>query len=206
MKISSYLKPTHFNNKNIYGALFAGVFALTTHSVFANVSFNQISDPAHLVQIIEHGNLLQIKQLVAEGLDINKDLGNDGTPLIVAVQSGNKSTVEYLVKQGADINLESENDGNPLVAAALNNHLGLVKYLHKKGAVIDAVTRYDETALISASRAGHFEVVKYLVENGADVNLAVKANVLKGVELRSPLNGAKTQRIRRFLIEHGAQS
>ena len=206
MKISMNARPKMINSKAIYTAFFVGIIGLTAHSVVANSKYNSALNKKQIVDKIETGNLTVIQQLVAEGLDLNKDLGNDGTPLILAVRSGNLHAVQYLIKQGADINLQSETDGNPLVVASLNNNVELVKYLHEHGATIDAITQYDETALISASRAGHFEVVKYLVENGADVNLSVEAQVASGKELRSPLNGAKTNQIRTYLISKGAHS
>ncbi len=166
---------------------------------------SDMSQAERVVATIEDGHLPAIQQLLNNGLDVNQDLDNDGTPLIIAVQNGHKRVVEFLLSHGADVNLESETDGNPLVAAALSNELELLTYLHKSGAEIDAITEYDETALISASRAGHFEIVKYLVEQGADVNLGVVAKVRKGTELRTPLNGAKTAQIRDFLVSHGAR-
>lgn len=195
-----------FKEKNILKSVIAGLFVLTTQATLAHSSDNELSEAEKIVEIIEQGNLTLVKQLFADGLNVNQDLDNDGTPLIVAVQSGNIGIVEYMLSIGADVNLTSETDGSPLVAAALGNNLGLVKYLYNNGAEIDTVTEYDETALISASREGHFEVVKFLVENGANVNLAVEAKVLSGTELRSPLSGAKTKQIRSYLIAQGARS
>ena len=176
----------------------------------ASVSFahqNEDLDPHEVkVLIIEQGNLSKVQQLLDEGLDINQDIHGDGTPLIIAVRSGNKALVEYLVANGANVNSESTRDGTALTEAAANNNVELLNYLYQQGAVIDAITEYDETALITASRAGNFQAVKYLVEKGADVNLAVEANVRFKKELRSPLNGAKTQQIKDYLIAHGAQS
>lgn len=206
MAILKAPKRSLFTPRTIFTSVVAGVLLLSAQAALANSSYDELDEYEQMVEIIKQGNLTHIKQLIAQGLDINQDIDNDGTPLIIAVQSGNKDVVEYMLSIGADVNRESERDGNPLVVAALTNNLELVKFLYSKGAVIDAVTEYDETALISASRQGHFEVVKYLVENGANVNLAVEAKALRGTELRSPLNGAKTEQIKNYLIAHGARS
>lgn len=195
-----------FKLNSIFKYVVAAAFVVTTQVALAHSSYGNSDQTEMMVDTIRQGNLVEIKQLFSNGLNVNEDIESDGTPLIIAIQSGNRKAVEYMLDIGADINLESETDGSPLVAAALNNNLELVKFLLNQGAVIDAVTEHDETALISASREGNYEVVKYLVENGADVNLSVEAKVLKGTELRSPLNGAKTKQIRDYLIAQGANS
>ena len=202
---------THFTQpkcatKNIGAAILMGAIALATNTSIANSHAKTLEHHDQIVETIENGNLNQLKQLLSNGLAVNQDLGNDGTPLIIAVQNGNQLAVEYFLQQGADVNLKSETDGTALITAALHNNLALVKYLHQHGAEIDAITQHAETALISASRAGHFEIVKYLVEHGADVNLAVEVKLATEKVLRSPLNGAKTERIRQFLVINGAIS
>lgn len=188
--------------KKILAATIATFFiGFATASV---VDFQGVNDKEQLVEILENGDPVQIQELFNGGLQVNQDFEGDGTPLIIAVQNHNRPLVEQLLTMGADVNLESATDGNPLIAASANNNLELVDYLLEQGATIDAITQYDETALITASRAGHFNIVKHLVENGADVNLVVEANVLRGKELRTPLNGAKTQQIRDYLLSKGA--
>jgi ankyrin repeat protein len=182
----------------------ASICLLTTAISFAHDGDMNPSEEA--VSILSEGNLTKVELLLNGGININDDLIGDGTPLIIAVQNNKKKLVEYLLGQGADINQKSVQDGSPLIVASLTNNIELVEYLHKQGASIDAVTEYDETALISASRAGNFQIVKFLVEQGADINLAVEAKTLKGSELRSPLNGAKTIAIRDYLIANGARS
>jgi len=183
---------------------FASVCMFTASVAFAQPIDTESND--EIVRILSEGNLSKVEQIFDNGIDINLDIDGDGTPLIIAVQNKNKPLVKYLLEHGADVNRESIKDGNPLIVAALTNNVDMVQYLHQQGAEIDAVVEYDETALISASRAGHFQVVKFLVEQGADVNLAVEATTVRGKELRSPLNGAKTSKIREFLINNGAQS
>ncbi len=173
----------------------------------ASVCFAQLSGierGEQVVNILSEGQLEKIEHLFDNNLDVNFDIDGDGTPLIIAVQNGNKQLVKYLLEQGADVNRASSQDGNPLIVAASTNNIELVEYLFQQGANIDAIVEHDETALITASRAGHFQVVKYLVEQGADVNLAVQVKTVQGDELRSPLNGAKTIKIRDYLIAKGA--
>lgn len=201
-------RPIH----NVVIASISGLLILSANITLAHSDHKDCFDSEEfdaeekIVRIIECGTLTDVVQMFDNGLDINHDINGDGTPLIIAVRRGDQKLVEQMLNRGADINRESEQDGNPLIVAALRNNLSLVDYLYKQGAEIDAITKYDETALISASRAGHFQIVEYLVENGADVNLAVEANVMRGKEWRSPLNGAKTKQIRDFLIANGAKS
>lgn len=181
-----------------------GLMLTTAAASFAHQ--NDDLDPHEVVVLtIQQGNISEIEALFDSGLNINEDIQGDGTPLIIAVRSGNKALVEYLINNGADVNTESTRDGTALTEAAANNNVELLNYLYAQGAIVDTITKYDETALITASRAGNFQAVKYLVEQGADVNLAVEANVRLGKEMRSPLNGAKTNQIKQYLIAQGAE-
>ena len=47
-------------------------------------------------------------------------------------------------------------------------------------------------------------MVRLLTQYGADVNLGVMAPTTRGEIYRSPLNRARSQAIRSFLIERGA--
>ena len=197
---------TNPQNNKIIASTIAGLLLFSASNAMSHSFELEAFDyDEHVVNVLATGDIGQVSELFDKGLEVNANIDGDGTPLIIAVHNGQWELVDYLISKGADVNLESAQDGNPLIAAALKNDVALVEYLHHKGARIDAITRYDETALISASRAGHFEVVKYLVENGADVNLAVQANVRFGKELRSPLNGARTEKIRDYLLKNGAR-
>jgi len=157
-----------------------------------------------LVSWLQLGKTSEIEQAIANGVNINHAIPGDGTPLMLAVGSGHNQLVYRLVELGADVNQSSIQDGNPLIVAAANNRLELVEYLVEAGADLDAIVKHDETALITASRAGHLEMVKLLVTLGADVNLAVEAETIGGVEIRSPLNGARNEDIRLYLKQQGA--
>lgn len=151
------------------------------------------------------GNQIEIaKILYKNGADINAAAPGDGSPLIVAARKNHYLMAEALVGWGADVNVSVEWDGNPLIAAATNGNIKLAKLLVSQKADVNAVVPTDETALINASRHGHIDVVKYLVEEGADVNLGVYTLASGKKEYRSPLNMAKTEDIRAYLISKGA--
>ncbi|WP_161603939.1 ankyrin repeat domain-containing protein [Paraglaciecola arctica] len=165
--------------------------------------------PTHL-ELLEqaiHGNDYQtVSNMLDNGLDINAVIEGDGTLLIMAIQAGHEAMVYGLIDAGADVNQAVIADGNPLINAAMTNNVSVAQRLFDEGALVDAIVEHDETALINASRKGHFEMVKFLVENGADVNLGLHVNTVKGNIYRSPLNGAKTDKIRDYLLNMGAKS
>lgn len=158
-----------------------------------------------LEQAIHSNNYQIIAKMLGIGLDINGTIEGDGSLLIMAIRADHETMVYDLIDAGADVNLAVAADGNPLITAAMMNNLPVAQRLFDEGALVDAIVEHDETALINASRMGHFEMVKFLVENGADVNLGVQVNTFKGSIYRSPLNGAKSDEIRNYLLKMGAK-
>jgi ankyrin repeat protein len=104
----------------------------------------------------------------------------------------------------ADVDQSSRGDGNPLIMAAMTNNVAIAQQLLDYGADVNAVVVGDETPLIYASRRGSIEMVELLVAHGADVNLKVKTGMSDGGVVRSPLNMARTQAVKDFLIAQGA--
>ncbi|UJB20540.1 MULTISPECIES: ankyrin repeat domain-containing protein [Lysobacter] len=156
-----------------------------------------------LLEAVQAGDLETVRELVLGGVDVNSVVENEGTALIVAARSRNLAMVNELLLLGANVTLAARGDGNPLIAASsVGSNVTVIERLLSAGAVVNAVVPGDETALINASRSGSLANVKSLVEHGADVNLAVITEL--GVR-RSPLNQAKVQAVRDYLIAHGAR-
>ena len=186
---------------------FGQILFMTTVSAlmsFAVIGGEKDGMPSHQGEImkyaVESGDKSTLKNLMADGLDINVPYHGDGTMLMLAVRDNNPDLVNWLIEQGADVNQPSSGDGNPLIIAAANGNLEIAKRLLGHGADVNAIVEGDETPLINASRNGHLAMVKYLVENGADVNLKVRVPQ----ELRSPLNQARTRAVRDYLKAMGA--
>lgn len=160
------------------------------------------ADAGQLLEAAATGEIDQVQQLLASGVDVGSRVRGDGTALIVASRAGHLPVVEALLAAGADADQSSRGDGNPLIAAAMAGHADIAERLLVAGADIDAVVAGDETALINAARRGHLEVVQLLVARGADVNLGVRT--LSG-QWRSPLNQARDAAVRDYLVSQGAK-
>ncbi|MDQ3511411.1 MAG: ankyrin repeat domain-containing protein [Pseudomonadota bacterium] len=154
-----------------------------------------------LLAAAEAGDIAAAKQLIEAGANVDTRIRGDGTALIIAARHGQLPMVEQLLQLGADVEKPSRGDGNPLIAAAAGGHDDVTERLLAAGADVDAVVAGDETPLINAARQGHLEIVKRLVAHGADVNLGVTADM---GEYRSPLNQAKNDDVRDYLLSQGA--
>jgi len=162
------------------------------------------ADSQLMIAAVAANRLPIIKQLIADGVDIDVAAIGDGTALIMAIHYDNLPMVNALIKLGANVDQPSLGDGNPLIAATKTNNVPVIKLLLAAGANINNAVDGDETPLINASSQGDFALVKLLVSAGADVNLAVQTSDYDGNEIRTPLNRAKTPQIREFLLSQGA--
>ncbi|KTF15634.1 M56 family metallopeptidase [Pseudoalteromonas sp. H105] len=158
-----------------------------------------------LIEAVSRNDIEAVQALQGEGVDINIPLIGDGTALMIAVKQNNKVMAQALIDLGADVNQSSSGDGNPLIVAAMSNNTDLARLLLDNGADVNAIVPRDETPLINASYFGFYAMTELLIERGADVNLAVTTGASDGYQLRSPLNRARTDRIKSLLIANGAR-
>lgn len=144
-------------------AVFTLGLALPVHAQ-ANKDLNQA-----LFTAVQEGNFKEVKNLIAQGADVNAKDINEKTPLHFAAQSGNIKMAKFLLKNGVE--LEAKDDGNstPLYYAAATGKDKMVKYLLSKGANPNAVQN-NWTALLFACWQGNKKMVKTLLAGGADVN------------------------------------
>ncbi|MDQ3281127.1 MAG: M56 family metallopeptidase [Acidobacteriota bacterium] len=157
-----------------------------------------------LIKAAEAGDMLEVRQLLDAGMDVNTIMPGDGTALITAARAGRLDMVNYLIERGADVNLSSAGDGNPLIVASGEGYLDIVRFLLDHGARIDDVVLGDENPLMQAAGNGHADVVELLIERGADVN----AEAVEGSRVRTPLAMARRGRnpqIIRMLQRAGAR-
>lgn len=121
----------------------------------------------------KNGDVDQMKNLLADGHDINAadDIGR--TALWHACCEGHMPAVKLLLENGADPGIQDQYVGAALHAAARCGQLEVVEYLLETGIGIESGGRFSETALLQATRGRRLRVVKLLLERGANPNASM---------------------------------
>lgn len=161
-------------------------------------------DGLRLIEAVAANDLESIRQMQADGVDIDTPAVGDGTAMIIAVKTNNRQMVQGLIDLGADVNQSSRGDGNPLITAAMKNNLELAQLLIDNGADVNGIVPADETPLINATRRGYLAMSELLITQGADVNLAVQTGASDGNVIRTPLNMARGEDVIELLRNNGA--
>ncbi|MEG3791500.1 ankyrin repeat domain-containing protein [Lysobacter sp. CCNWLW3] len=192
----------------IRAALYAALVLGLLSAMLLKPARATVDQGAALIDAVRAGRLDTLRELVARGADIDAAVPGDGTALIQAARRRDPALVAELLRLGAQVDRSVRGDGNALIAAAAQrDNLAVLRRLVEAGADVDAVVEDDETPLINAARSGDLAAVAYLVERGADVNLGVSVRAHAGAApvWRSPLNQARADTVRRYLLERGAR-
>lgn len=152
------------------------------------------------------GNVAAIRQLIAEGADVNARDRRRRTPTIVAAFRSQDAALKALAEGGADMNAQDEVGYDVVTIAAVAGDADLMSLALDLGNRPDLIhTNWDGTALIAASELGHAEVVRRLVAAGSPLdhvnNLGWTA-LLEAVILGD--GGKAHQDTVRILVEGGA--
>ncbi len=124
-----------------------------------------------LMQAIEKGDVLSVKNLVQSGIDINFPL-NGFTPLATAAQKNALPIMQLLLEHGAHVegNTKAHDNITPLSLAVLENHVDATKLLLKHKAQVN----HTKTSPLIHAMMGVFkdksELVQMLLDHGANPN------------------------------------
>ena len=124
---------------------------LTTIAAVVLVGCGNPEADRALFKAATEGNIKGIKQLIADGADVNAKNRDGTTPLQTAAIRGHKEFLQLLIANGADVNAKNEDGMTPLHCAAIGTSLN---YLSRGG-------RYG---------VDHKEIAELLISAGADVN------------------------------------
>jgi len=133
-------------------------------------------DPILDKQLIEAsrvGNLVEVRDLLDQGVDVNAVTEGNATPLHYASDKGHEAVVALLLDRGADVNAVNDYNDTPLHWASAKGHAAVAALLLDRGADVNAVNDSKQTPL---HRAGKDTVVALLLDRGADVNAVNKLN------------------------------
>ncbi len=97
------------------------------------LSVNQESAESPLYKAAERNEVDVIKQLLAEGADINQAGGEDQeTPLHRAITRGSTEAAKILIDAGADVNKPRRDGQTPLEMARVRNRTEILALLNQK--------------------------------------------------------------------------
>lgn len=117
-----------------------------------------------LINAARAGNVTEVRDLIAEGADINAKNAAGKTVLMVAANLGNARIVDILLSEGADVNAKDNLESTALIAAAYKGNLHILKALLAQGADVNAESKNGVTALSTAKTVGYQQVVSFLEE------------------------------------------
>lgn len=133
-----------------------------------------------LIDTAMDGNLKQIQQLIANGVDVNGIGSCNRTALSLAIQGDQIPVIETLLDAGADPNLPNKTNDNlignyPLMIAAstffATNRGDMVRLLIQGGEDINQQDAQGNTALMHALGYSDIDVIETLIKAGADLNI-----------------------------------
>ena len=116
-------------------------------------------------------NIIEIKALLTEGVDLNSRDKLGETPLHVAAVMGYEGISTLLIEGGADVNARDKRGLTPLHAAAWMGHQEIVSLLLASGAEINAKSESGVAPLHTAALTGREKTVSLLIANGADIDV-----------------------------------
>lgn len=127
---------------------------------------------APLAEAASAGDLDQVRQLVAQGSDLDAPTRDGATALLWATARADSEMMRVLIEAGASVDRPNRYGVTPLLQAARAGDADLVEQLLAAGARVDRAHPLGQTPLIAAAHTGVVASVTALLKRGADVNAA----------------------------------
>nr|CDP29975.1 Putative protein of unknown function [Podospora anserina S mat+] len=141
-----------------------------------DISRSVESLPSALYYAAHAGLADSVRQLLAQGLDVDAVGGRYGTALQAAACKGHRDVIKVLLAKGAQVNQYAGDYGYALQGACCYGHEECATLLIDHGADVDARGGEHHTALHAAAFNGYEKVVKLLAERGATIDVTDSPN------------------------------
>jgi len=110
--------------------------------------------------------------LVANGVDINSKINEDGDMLIhIAAFDGNIEALKYLLEHGVKVDARNNKDQTPMRKAAWAGRVDVMKYLKERGANLYARDKDGFSPIDCAVVKNQIESIKCFKELGANLDI-----------------------------------
>jgi nucleoid-associated protein YgaU/mono/diheme cytochrome c family protein len=128
-----------------------------------------ITPPSHLSlhYFVTKGDTKKLKQLIANGANVNETDSSGFTPLHLSAIKGHLPISKILLDNNAKLNPKDPEGLTPLSWAALEGQKDVVEMLIKRGSDINTKDNNGQTPLEKAHQRGYPEVAKILIAHGA---------------------------------------
>src|SRR5580704_3928013 len=136
----------------------------------ATVGLGAASGDLRLIEAVKRTDLMTVRSLIAERVDVNAAEPDGSTALHWATRRDNPEIVELLVAAGANARTATRYNVTPLSLACTNGNATIIERLLKAGADPNSTSEEGQTALMTASLTGNVAAITVLVTHGADVN------------------------------------
>lgn len=119
-------------------------------------------DNMTLVEAVENNKIEAVKELLAQGGDVESKNAQDRSLLMIVTHQNNVDMAKILLDAGANVNTQDRIQDSPFLYAGAEGKLELVKLYLNHNPNFEIYNRYGGTALIPAAEKGHLEVVRLL--------------------------------------------
>jgi len=137
--------------------------------LFPVVALLAASSDIRLPEAEKKADKAQVRNLLAQGADVNARLADGDTALHWAAYWDDLESAQALVDRGADVNATNRYGVTPLSLACTNGNAAMIVLMLKAKAHVNLALPGGETPLMTAARTGKVDALKVLLTNGADV-------------------------------------
>ncbi len=124
----------------------------------------------NLISASRRGLVDDVRNLLADGADVEMEDDDGMTPLMHAAYNGHVEVLKLLLEADADYEIPYMNGLTPLTAAVMGGHYDIVDELASAGVNLDLCDENGNTALELACEFYDVEMVKMLIGYGANMD------------------------------------
>jgi len=125
---------------------------------------------AQLFMEASNGRIERVRQLLADGADIDSKNFEGRSPLHTACMHGYEAIVRLLLEKGAKTDSTDRDGRTPLHLAVLHDKESIVRILVDRGADVNAKDVNGRTPIFDASYIGNEDIARFLLDRGANPN------------------------------------
>ena len=123
-----------------------------------------------LIDAADRGDLDKVKQLLAQGANINASNERGVTALIAAAYRNHVPVAQMLIAAGADVNVQDDTQQSAYLIPTADGFVELLDITLAAGADVHRTDSYNGTGLIRAADRGHVEIIKRLLKTDIKVD------------------------------------